>query len=203
MARYHINPETGNPNECSAQQGNCPFGSDEAHYPSKVEARIQAEAMLDKKYEWKAIRKVFDEKGEEIARSHYATLDNKLFEARDALQKLKDIDKEEVPDYATTIEYELQRKPREWEPVETFKIEAESKVKFDDELPAIKEAREKMYDGSKNEKTYLKVDQRSMASRAQKMTLEELQEAKETAAWAGNDHLVAVIDLEFKNRQHL
>jgi hypothetical protein len=39
MARYHINPETGNPGKCSAQAGNCPFGDDLAHYSSPEEAR--------------------------------------------------------------------------------------------------------------------------------------------------------------------
>lgn len=39
MSRIHINPVTGNPGECSAVEGNCPFGGDENHFGSKEEAR--------------------------------------------------------------------------------------------------------------------------------------------------------------------
>jgi len=43
MARYHMNPATGNPNKCSAKEGNCPFksddGSEATHYESPNEAR--------------------------------------------------------------------------------------------------------------------------------------------------------------------
>lgn len=27
MKRYHVNPKTGDSQECSAQEGNCPFGT--------------------------------------------------------------------------------------------------------------------------------------------------------------------------------
>lgn len=37
--KYHISPETGNPNKCTAKPGNCRFGSDEKHYGTKEEAR--------------------------------------------------------------------------------------------------------------------------------------------------------------------
>jgi hypothetical protein len=43
MARYHINPATGNPGVCSAVEGNCPFkgaeGEESTHYPSASAAR--------------------------------------------------------------------------------------------------------------------------------------------------------------------
>jgi hypothetical protein len=43
MARYHINPATGNPGACSAAEGNCPFkgaeGEESTHYPSASAAR--------------------------------------------------------------------------------------------------------------------------------------------------------------------
>lgn len=38
MAKYHINPETGNPGKCTAQV-KCRFGGDAAHYGSAEEAR--------------------------------------------------------------------------------------------------------------------------------------------------------------------
>jgi len=41
MNRYHINPETGNPNKCSAKPGNCPFKAE--HYDTKEEARAAYE----------------------------------------------------------------------------------------------------------------------------------------------------------------
>lgn len=37
--KYHINPETGNPNKCVAKPGNCRFGSDANHFDTKAEAR--------------------------------------------------------------------------------------------------------------------------------------------------------------------
>ncbi len=47
MARFHINPETGNPGSCSAREGNCPFGSDDEHYTSEVAARQAYEKQMD------------------------------------------------------------------------------------------------------------------------------------------------------------
>lgn len=44
MALYHINPDTGNPNVCRAQQDNCPFGWPDEHFESKAEARAAYEA---------------------------------------------------------------------------------------------------------------------------------------------------------------
>ena len=44
--KYHINPETGNPNKCYAKQGRCPFGSDENHFPTKAEARSAYEGKM-------------------------------------------------------------------------------------------------------------------------------------------------------------
>jgi len=39
MAKYHVNPKTGNPGRCSASEGNCPFGEDAIHYDSVEAAR--------------------------------------------------------------------------------------------------------------------------------------------------------------------
>ena len=43
---FHINPQTGNPNQCRAQKGNCPFGGAADHYESKAEARQAYEAKM-------------------------------------------------------------------------------------------------------------------------------------------------------------
>lgn len=45
--KYHINPETGNPNQCRAKSGNCPFGTDADHYPDKDTARAAYEAQVE------------------------------------------------------------------------------------------------------------------------------------------------------------
>ena len=37
--KYHLNPESGNPGICRAQEGNCPFGDSNQHYGSEAEAR--------------------------------------------------------------------------------------------------------------------------------------------------------------------
>lgn len=44
--KFHINPETGNPNKCVAKPGNCRFGSDTNHYGSKDEARQAYEERM-------------------------------------------------------------------------------------------------------------------------------------------------------------
>lgn len=43
MSRFHINPETGVAGACRATTGNCPFGSDEAHYATPDAARAAYE----------------------------------------------------------------------------------------------------------------------------------------------------------------
>lgn len=45
MARYHVNSKTGNPNQCRAKEGNCPFGSPAEHYGTKEAAREAYEAQ--------------------------------------------------------------------------------------------------------------------------------------------------------------
>lgn len=44
--KFHINPETGNPNKCVAKPGNCRFGEDTNHYTSKDEARTAYESSM-------------------------------------------------------------------------------------------------------------------------------------------------------------
>ncbi len=43
MAKFHINPKTGEPGQCRAEK-QCPFGGDEAHFTSKEAARQAYEA---------------------------------------------------------------------------------------------------------------------------------------------------------------
>lgn len=44
MAKFHINPETGNPGNCIAADGNCPYGADAPHFSSAEDARTAFEA---------------------------------------------------------------------------------------------------------------------------------------------------------------
>ena len=46
MAKFHINPESGDAGSCQATQGKCPFGADSEHYESATEARAASEANL-------------------------------------------------------------------------------------------------------------------------------------------------------------
>lgn len=47
MAKFHINPETGNAGACKAVNGKCPFGSEDEHFATKREAQ----AVFEKKQE--------------------------------------------------------------------------------------------------------------------------------------------------------
>lgn len=44
MTKFHINSETGEPGECSARLGNCPYAGDDEHFTSKEAARKHFEA---------------------------------------------------------------------------------------------------------------------------------------------------------------
>ena len=46
MAKYHINPKTGKAGLCRARSGNCPFGSDEQHFDSLLEAQAAFEKSM-------------------------------------------------------------------------------------------------------------------------------------------------------------
>lgn len=46
MAKFHINPATGKPGACSAQEGNCPFGSDAPHFATAAEAQSAYEKQM-------------------------------------------------------------------------------------------------------------------------------------------------------------
>jgi len=40
MAKYHINPSSGDVAKCRATAGKCPFGGERQHYESAREARM-------------------------------------------------------------------------------------------------------------------------------------------------------------------
>jgi len=46
MTKYHVNPETGNPGKCRASDGNCPFGSEDQHYPTHADAQFAYEDQM-------------------------------------------------------------------------------------------------------------------------------------------------------------
>ncbi len=46
MAKFHINPESGDPGECRAKKGGCPFASDSEHYGSAEAAREAFELTM-------------------------------------------------------------------------------------------------------------------------------------------------------------
>lgn len=48
MTKYHINPESGNISQCSAEAGNCPFQG--VHYPDYDTAVDAAENMFSEQY---------------------------------------------------------------------------------------------------------------------------------------------------------
>jgi len=47
MAKFHINPKTGNPGECHAEKGGCPFGSPEEHFDDATAARTAYEKRME------------------------------------------------------------------------------------------------------------------------------------------------------------
>lgn len=51
MAKYHLNPETGEAGVCRALAGNCPFSAGSEHYSSVEEARASYEAIMEGKRE--------------------------------------------------------------------------------------------------------------------------------------------------------
>ncbi len=56
MARFHINPKSGEPGQCKASKANCPFGGEDKHYPTSELARRafenSQEATQNEFYQW-------------------------------------------------------------------------------------------------------------------------------------------------------
>lgn len=45
MAKFHINPKTGNASSCRATKGNCPFGSEDEHFKTREDAQAHYEKL--------------------------------------------------------------------------------------------------------------------------------------------------------------
>lgn len=50
MAKFHVNPNTGNAGSCKSTKGKCPFGSEEEHFSSPEAASAAAEKMMSEQY---------------------------------------------------------------------------------------------------------------------------------------------------------
>lgn len=46
MAKYHVNPSTGEAGPCRAASGNCPFGGEDAHHDDPAKARSAYESAM-------------------------------------------------------------------------------------------------------------------------------------------------------------
>lgn len=46
MAKFHVNPATGEPGRCTAENGNCPFSEVSEHYENATQARIGYEKEM-------------------------------------------------------------------------------------------------------------------------------------------------------------
>ena len=77
MARFHINPKTGNPGQCRAQQA-CPFGGAEDHYSSQEEARAA--------YERKQASSTFTKHSAVASRPHVLPLERPTEELLERLE---------------------------------------------------------------------------------------------------------------------
>jgi hypothetical protein len=84
MAKYHINPETGRPNQCTAKV-KCRFGADTQHFDSKEAARAGYEKQMEgqavsgslkKTSETPAKKPLFDPKVVEVANKEIEKLSN-------------------------------------------------------------------------------------------------------------------------------
>lgn len=50
MAKYHVNPNTGNSGSCKSTKGKCPFGSEEEHFSTPEAANQAAEKLMAEQY---------------------------------------------------------------------------------------------------------------------------------------------------------
>lgn len=50
MAKFHVNPNTGNSGSCKSTKGKCPFGSEEEHFSNPAEASAAAEKLMSEQY---------------------------------------------------------------------------------------------------------------------------------------------------------
>ncbi len=75
MARYHINPKTGNVGQCRARQGGCPFGEAD-HYDTQEEARQVYEKRMaaQESQEISLVRTAFEEADRGVYGEHMGWL---------------------------------------------------------------------------------------------------------------------------------
>lgn len=50
MAKYHVNPNTGNSGTCKSTKGKCPFGTEDEHFSSPEAASAAAEKLMAEQY---------------------------------------------------------------------------------------------------------------------------------------------------------
>lgn len=50
MAKYHVNPNTGNSGTCKSTKGKCPFGSEDEHFSTPEAANAAAEKLMSEQY---------------------------------------------------------------------------------------------------------------------------------------------------------
>lgn len=50
MAKFHVNPNTGNSGTCKSAKGKCPFGSEDEHFSSADAASEAAEKLMAEQY---------------------------------------------------------------------------------------------------------------------------------------------------------
>ncbi len=69
MAKYHINPETGEPGICTANTGRCLYGApSDAHYTSKIAARTAFELQIERNYFPTYVKKAISTEEQELLR---------------------------------------------------------------------------------------------------------------------------------------
>jgi len=86
---YHISPSTGNPNICRAQNGNCPFASDDDHYETKAEAREAFEKKQNEAAPSQPLKKnpgLVRPKPEQVPTSDDSPFDGRLVSGQITLQ---------------------------------------------------------------------------------------------------------------------
>lgn len=70
---FHLNPQTGNPNRCTAKEGNCPFGADAPHFETKDDARASYEHAQIKEGYLEVMRKTRVKDGFRVVQSEEET----------------------------------------------------------------------------------------------------------------------------------
>lgn len=103
MAKFHINPETGEPGKCSAAEGNCPYKDVSNHFDSAADARKGYEEEMEARAKYEeltnlageliektlALRAVLDERQKHTAKDpEWADIRERAAAAKKAHQKV-------------------------------------------------------------------------------------------------------------------